>query len=127
MVDYNGDPRPGNSPANVPYAGDVILNPSARFFAELGGTTPGTQYDQVISTGAFSLAGALNVSLTNGFTPSAGQSFNLFDWGTVSGSFSTLSLPTLSILNMHVDVDEMISLYDHANQRWARRRNTALS
>jgi autotransporter-associated beta strand protein/T5SS/PEP-CTERM-associated repeat protein len=63
---------------------------------EIGGTAAGTQYDQVSSSGAFSLAGALNVSLANGFAPSAGQSFNLLDWGSLSGTFSSMSLPTLS-------------------------------
>lgn len=94
-VNSGGTLAPGASPGKITVGG-LTLTSDSTLAMELGGTTAGTQYDQVISTGAFSLAGALNVSLTNGFTPLAGQSFNLFDWGTVSGSFSTLSLPTLS-------------------------------
>jgi autotransporter-associated beta strand protein len=85
---------PGASPGKMTIGG-LNLSSGSTLAMEIGGVAAGTQYDQVISTGAFSLAGALNVSLVNGFSPSAGQSFNLFDWGTASGSFSALSLPTL--------------------------------
>lgn len=93
-VNSGGTLAPGASPGKLTVGG-LNLTPGSTMAMEVGGATAGTQYDQVASTGAFSLAGALNVSLTNGFTPSAGQSFNLFDWGTVSGTFSTFSLPTL--------------------------------
>ncbi len=37
------------------------------------------------------------VSLINGFTPAAGNSFNILDWlGTRTGTFSSLMLPTLA-------------------------------
>ena len=93
-VNSGGTLAPGASPGKITVGG-LILSSGGTLAMELGGIAAGTQYDQVVSTGAFSLAGALNVSLVNGFAPSAGQSFNLFDWGTVSGTFSTLSLPTL--------------------------------
>jgi hypothetical protein len=31
-----------------------------------------------------------------GFTPAAGNSFDILDWGTLSGTFSTINLPALS-------------------------------
>jgi hypothetical protein len=34
--------------------------------------------------------------LINGFSPGAGQSFNLFDWASMSGTFDSLHLPTLA-------------------------------
>jgi hypothetical protein len=43
-----------------------------------------------------SLGGRLEVSLIEGFTPAAGNSFDILDWGTLSGTFSTIVLPTLS-------------------------------
>ena len=63
---------------------------------ELGGTTPGTQYDQLHVGGTLSIGGILSVSLINGFMPAVGSSFDLLDWGTLSGTFSSLSLPTLA-------------------------------
>jgi hypothetical protein len=38
----------------------------------------------------------LDVTLTGGFVPSAGQSFDILDWGSLSGAFSSLNLPSLS-------------------------------
>ncbi len=63
---------------------------------ELAGTTPGTQYDQLHVTGQLSLGGELQVVTLPGFTPSLGNSFDIMDWGTLSGKFSELSLPSLS-------------------------------
>jgi hypothetical protein len=45
------------------------------------------------------LGGTLQVDLINGFSPSAGQSFNILDWGNRAGTFSSLNLPALSGLN----------------------------
>jgi hypothetical protein len=66
---------------------------------ELGGITPGSQYDQLLVSGALSLGGALDVTLINGFTPSAGQAFNILDWGSLAGTFSSITLPTLAGLS----------------------------
>jgi hypothetical protein len=53
----------------------------------------------LIVAGALSLGGVLDVTLINGFTPSAGQSFNILDWGSLAGTFSGLNLPTLAGLS----------------------------
>jgi hypothetical protein len=66
---------------------------------ELGGTVPGSGYDQLQASGALTLGGTLQVSLINNFIPSAGQQFNILDWGSLAGTFSSLNLPTLSGLS----------------------------
>ena len=63
---------------------------------ELAGTAPGTQFDQLHVTGQLSLGGTLQVSLLNAFAPAAGNAFNILDWGTLSGTFAALQLPTLT-------------------------------
>jgi autotransporter-associated beta strand protein len=63
---------------------------------ELAGITPGTGYDQLHVTGHLSLGGTLEVSLQDGFAPAAGNSFDILDWGTLSGAFSAINLPTLA-------------------------------
>lgn len=57
---------------------------------------PGPLYDQVHVTGGLALGGALEVSLISGFTPTLNQPFDILDWGSLSGAFSSLSLPTLA-------------------------------
>jgi autotransporter-associated beta strand protein len=94
-VYYIGDLRPGNSPAAVSHGGSVVLGSATTLILELGGVAAGTQYDQVLVTGELSLDGDLAISLINGFTPSAGQSFNVLDWGNLSGAFASLTLPAL--------------------------------
>jgi hypothetical protein len=86
---------PGNSPATVSFGGNMNLTASSALNIELGGATPGTQYDQVHLAGQLSLSGTLSVSLINGFTPARLNKFDILDWGTRSGAFSSVQLPTL--------------------------------
>jgi hypothetical protein len=90
-VEYNGDLRPGNSPANVTYGGDVILNPSSRLHVELGGLLAGSEYDRLTIAGAVTVGGLLDVRRINGFNPQPGQSFTLIDnlgSGPILGTFT---------------------------------------
>jgi fibronectin-binding autotransporter adhesin len=95
-VNFEGDLKPGNSPAHVNFAGDVLFGSAAKFMVEIGGVAPGSQYDQIQASGKITLDGVLNVSLINGFSPSSGNTFDILDWGSVAGTFSSLQLPTLS-------------------------------
>jgi T5SS/PEP-CTERM-associated repeat protein len=87
---------PGNSPASVSFGGNANLASTSTLNIELGGTTPGTQYDQLLVTGQLWLGGALQVSLINSFAPAAGDSFNILDWGSLTGTFDTLVLPEIA-------------------------------
>jgi hypothetical protein len=62
---------------------------------QLGGTAPSAN-SKLNVTGALTESGTLNVSLVNNFKPLAGNSFDLFDSGSLSGAFSLLQLPTLN-------------------------------
>ena len=63
---------------------------------ELGGTAGGAQYDQVHVADMVDLDGTLEVVLIDGFSPSAGDVFDLLDADSMVGSFTTLDLPDLS-------------------------------
>ena len=95
---FEGGYSPGNSPATVSLDGPVTLGDTNTLKIELGGTTPGTQYDQVHVVGQFALGGALQISLINPgtFTPAAHEKFDILDWGTLNGTFASLSLPALA-------------------------------
>jgi T5SS/PEP-CTERM-associated repeat protein len=95
-AEFLGAVSPGSSPGKITFAGDVALNSTAVLNIELGGATPATQFDQLLVSGALSLGGILNVSLINGFNPAADDSFNILDWGTLTGTFNTTQLPTLA-------------------------------
>lgn len=95
-----GDLRPGNSPATVSFGGSLVLGSSTMLTMELGGATPGTQYDRLVIAGSASLAGTLAVSLIDSgagqFEPAAGDSFDILDWGSLSGTFASIDLPALT-------------------------------
>jgi hypothetical protein len=99
--DSDGDVRPGNSPGIMNFGGDVTFGAAATLEIELAGITPGTGYDQVKVAGQLTLGGTLKVLLT-GLTPAAGQTFDILDWGSRVGTFSSLNLPTLSGLNWNL-------------------------
>ena len=99
---------------------------TARSSWRLGGTTPGSQHDQIHASGTLTLGGTLAVQLINNFMPIAGNSFHLFDAGTLAGTFS-LNLSSLAGLTWNTS-----SLYTtgvlsigparRLQQQWCRRR-----
>ncbi len=97
VVELDGDLKPGNSPANVSFGGNVVIGPTAGTDIELAGTTKGGQYDSLTVAGNVSLSGTLNVVLLNGFVPAAGQSFNIMSAaGGITGTFDAMNLPALA-------------------------------
>jgi hypothetical protein len=78
------------------FDGEVSFYDTAALNIELGGTTPGEQFDQLLVSGTLSLGGTLNVSFLNGFNPAASDSFNILDWGSLAGTFNAIQLPSLS-------------------------------
>ena len=95
-VYYEADVSPGFSPASVNYGGSVTLDSTSDLKIELGGRTVGTQYDKVNVAGQLSLDGALNVVLINSFKPKAGDTFDILDWNSLSGTFAGgVNLPAL--------------------------------
>lgn len=93
---FEGDLRPGNSAATVTFGNNIALGAGTSLEIEVGGTLPGTQYDQVHVAGQLLLDGTLAVSLLDGFVPLVGNSFDILDWATLTGTFDVLQLPTLS-------------------------------
>ena len=57
----------------------------------IGGTTAGTQYARGSVSGTATLGGALNVVLTNAFTPTVGDLFQIMSFSSRSGDFATKS------------------------------------
>src|SRR5690606_3824195 len=90
-----GRVRPGNSPGTIEATGDFELTGTSQLVMELAGTTPDLEHDQLLIGGQAALGGELEVTLIDGFTPSAGDVFDLFDWGSVVGTFDSVVLPAL--------------------------------
>ena len=86
---------------DIPAAGVLTVSSSytqsasGSYEVALGGLTAGTQYSQLHVAGAASLAGALNIRFTNGFTPASGNQFTILTAGSVGGTFSAINSPSL--------------------------------
>jgi hypothetical protein len=92
---FEGDLQPGNSPALVTFENDIHFGVGAGVEIELGGTTVGSQYDQINVVGDVSVDGDLDISLINGFTPSIGQTFTILTADDIVGTFDTESFPAV--------------------------------
>ena len=100
-IRFNGSYSPGNSPAQTTFTGDTVFGPANTLVIELGGTTPGTEHDQiVVDGGSLALDGRLDVGLiddiTPSYTPVLGDQFDVIttaSGGAVTGTFDRVLLP----------------------------------
>ena len=91
-----GTVSPGNSPGIITVDGDYTQESDGVLEIELGGDVAGTGYDQLQVTDVATLAGTLDVSLYDGFVPSNVDQFLALDAASLTGTFTTINLPTLS-------------------------------
>jgi hypothetical protein len=95
-VRNRGTVQPGSSPGVLTVSGSYLQESSGVLAIELAGVVGGSQYDQIDVTGNLTLNGTLQVTLINPYMPTAGTAFDILNWGSVAGTFSTLQLPALS-------------------------------
>lgn len=69
---------------------DYQQTPLGTLAVQIAGHTPGTQYDRLLVGGQASLAGRLQVSLSNGFVPQPGDSFEVLTCASETGAFSRI-------------------------------------
>jgi hypothetical protein len=79
------DPAFGTLTINGAYA----QAQSGNLQVTLGGTTAGTEYDVLVVNGLVTLDGTLTISLASGYTPVAGDSFQVLIFAARSGDFAT--------------------------------------
>ncbi len=67
--------------------GVLVMNSGTTLQVQIGGTTDGTDYDQLTVSGQATLNGTLAVTYINGFLPSSGDTFNIISYDSAVGSF----------------------------------------
>jgi hypothetical protein len=92
LTNRGGAISPGASAGRTHIHGNLAVE-SGSILIELGGNGD-AEYDQVIVDGALAAGGTLTVALINGFSPSAGDVFDVLDVVAASGTFQ-LQLPPL--------------------------------
>lgn len=91
----NGTLAPGDSAGTTHITGNYQNNGTLAI--ELGGLSPGTEYDQVIVDGTVVVASGatLDVTLIDDFVPRPGDEFDIIDFASRLGVFTTVNLPSL--------------------------------
>jgi hypothetical protein len=85
--------RPGLSPGTIVVNGTYTQAAGGTLDIEVGGTAPGTQYDQLIGTGLVMLDGTINIALIDGFVPDPGAEFEVVTYPVHYGEFAAVHLP----------------------------------
>ena len=88
-----GTVSPGESPGTLT-VGDMTFGSGSTLNIELNGVTAGL-FDVLNSTGALTVQPGSSLAVSLGYAPMAGDSFDIMNWGSESGMFDTLSLPSL--------------------------------
>ncbi len=87
-----GTIAPGNAGAGtIAITGNYTQTSGGALNLELGGTTPGAQFDVLTVSGSATLNGTLSLALINGFAPAPANVFQVLSCNSLSGTFSTLS------------------------------------
>jgi len=97
-----GEVSPGFSPGVITVAGgNYVQDATGTLAIEIGGTLP-AQYDRLsVVSGTATLGGSLDVSLidplggNNMFVPSAGDTYEIFTAGELTGAFSSETFPDI--------------------------------
>jgi hypothetical protein len=84
----------GSSPGLLTISGNYAEGANAHLAIKLGGNMAGTNYDQLSIGGSAALAGSLDISYWNGFTPSAANFFTVLACNARTGGFSAITAPT---------------------------------
>ncbi|MDD4992371.1 MAG: autotransporter-associated beta strand repeat-containing protein [Paludibacter sp.] len=95
---------PGNTGiGTMTFGGTVTLNPTATLNMQVMGGS--TSCDKLAITGAFTCSGTLDVSLLSG-TLVSGAVYQLFTAASITGTFTTINLPTLDA-SLTWDISEL--------------------
>jgi len=87
----------GTSPGEMQLSGSYVQNGGVLEIELAEADLAGAEYDLLSITGGASLAGGLDVSLLDGFTPELGDRFVFLSaTGGVTGNFTAATLPTIS-------------------------------
>lgn len=91
-----GTVAPGSSPGTLTDRGDYTQSAGGTLAEEITGTSPGTQFDQLLVDGALSLGGKLAIDSTS-FTPASTDTFKIISGASSrAGTFATLTGATVN-------------------------------
>ena len=101
-------------------SGALSLAAPARLAVELGGPEPGTGYDRLDVAGEVALGGELAIGILGGYTPVAGQVFEVLTFTSRTGEFATYTGTSLGgglgLEPSYTDASLVLTVVADANQ-----------
>lgn len=91
-LENSGEIEPGGSTGTLSVLGNATFELTSLLSIELGIGS----HDVLDVSGILTLGGELSVSLIDGLTPTAGQSFDILEFASVFGEFDSFDLPALA-------------------------------
>jgi autotransporter-associated beta strand protein len=85
---------PGASPGRIIISGNYTQTDEGSLNIEIAGAEPVTGFDQLVVSNSVTLGGTLNVTLTNGFYPTANSRFPFLVSTNYSGRFAAVNYPS---------------------------------
>ena len=93
VIEPGGVTKPGDAPGVLTILGNLDATQPSGLNIGLSGTTPGTEYSQLIVDGSASLSGNLDLNLLHGFSLASGQTFDIVGTGDgLTNGLTSLSL-----------------------------------
>ena len=96
VANDGGTVAPGDSAGALAVAGNYTQTGNGTFEVELGGSTPGIDFDTLAVGGNAALGGTISIRLLGDFMPAMGQSFVVLTAGSVSGLMGCLDADELA-------------------------------
>ena len=90
VVVDGGTLSPGQSPGTITASGTYQQTTDGTLSIEIGGTTPGADFDVLAATGPAAIGGTVQIELLDGFVPSPGDTFKILTTSSRSGQFLSL-------------------------------------
>jgi len=90
VVNAAGTINPGNSPGTLYFDSSFEQDAAGVLNMEIGSGG----FDRLIVGGAADLGGTLNILLASGYYPVYGQTFDIMEYASYSGTFATVNLPS---------------------------------
>jgi fibronectin-binding autotransporter adhesin len=83
-------PGSGGTAGRLTINGNYTQTATGVLTIDIGGLSAGSEYDQLVVSGAVSLDGTLTVNRRGGFVPQSGDSFAVLTFGSGSGVFAAI-------------------------------------
>jgi hypothetical protein len=106
LANSGGTVAPGDAPGRLTVAGNYTQEAGGTLGIGIAGTTPGTEFDQLLVEGSATLGGTLSLADEGGFAPALGDTFKIVSGASSrTGTFATVGGPSAGLYGVEYNPD----------------------